>query len=69
MDDDTDKQVLVLNEMVKTLTIGLESAVVLINIWDQVSIEKREKMVNNLNAIVAKSKEFLLRETNTTLTY
>ncbi|MFC1891710.1 hypothetical protein ACFLZT_04890 [Thermodesulfobacteriota bacterium] len=56
MDDDTAKYISVLVDINKALTIGLESAILLMDKWDEITPEQKEAVIKNLTVIIAKSK-------------
>ena len=52
MDDETKKHISSLQDIIKALTVGLESAVMVIEKWDEMEPEKKEFVVHNLRKII-----------------
>jgi hypothetical protein len=57
MEDETSKYIWALREMNKALMVGLESAVLVMDKWDDIPPEKREEIINNFKSMVVKNKE------------
>lgn len=56
MDDETVKYISILKDINKALTIGLESAILLMDKWEEITPEQKEAVIKNLTVIIAKSK-------------
>ena len=55
IDDESAKYISSLQSIIKALTIGLESAVLVMEKWDEMGIEKREYIINQLKTIIENS--------------
>lgn len=55
MDNETAKYISSLKEILKALTIGLESAVLVMEKWDEIDSEKKIFIINNLKTIIENS--------------
>jgi stalled ribosome rescue protein Dom34 len=62
MDDDTDKYIWALKEMNKALMVGLESALLVMDKWDDLPQEGRKEIIDNLRSLVEKNKEAYVTE-------
>jgi hypothetical protein len=57
MDDDMLKQLWALREVNRSLVIGLETALFVMQRWDSLSPERRESMINSLEGLLTQGKE------------
>ena len=55
MDDEATKHIGSLQKIIKALTIGLESAVLVMEKWDEMELEKREYIIKHLKTIIENS--------------
>ena len=57
MDEETTKYLWGLKEVNKALITGLETAIFVMDKWDQLPLEKRESIMGKLKGLITKSKE------------
>jgi hypothetical protein len=55
MDDDTAKYLWALKEINKSLITGLESAILVMDKWDDITPERRQSMIESLQQLVSQS--------------
>ena len=55
MDDDTVKYLWALKEINKALITGLESAIFVMDKWDELKQERRQSMIESLNQLISQS--------------
>jgi hypothetical protein len=54
-DDEATKYISSLKDIIKALTVGLESAVQVMEKWDELELEKREYVIKHLKSIIENS--------------
>lgn len=57
MENETARYIEALKDINKALTIGLESAILLMEQWDEITSEQRDAVIKNLTVIISKSKD------------
>ena len=55
IDDESAKYINSLQSIIKSLTIGLESAVLVMEKWDEMEMDKREYIISHLKTIIENS--------------
>jgi hypothetical protein len=55
MDDDTAKYLWALKEINKSLITGLESAILVMDKWDDITPERRQSIIESLQQLVSQS--------------
>ena len=55
MDDDTVKYLWALKEINKALIAGLESAIFVMDKWDELAPERRQSMIESLKQLISQS--------------
>lgn len=63
MDDDTVKYLWALKEVNKALITGLESAIFVMDKWDEVTPERRQSMIESLQQLIVQSNKAYETET------
>ena len=55
MDDETAKHLWALREVNKALITGLDSAILVMDKWDELTPERRQSMIESLQQLIAQS--------------